>query len=416
MNEIGEIAIEPPQASHRRRRRPVLVAAVAVLVLAGLGGGAVLTGRVPLPWQAAPAATAAAPAPPPVSVAVTERRDVTLWREFSGRVEAVGRVEVRPRAAGAILGVPFREGALVRRGDLLVTIDPAPYAAAVQRAEAQVATAEAQLLLAGREQARAQQLVQSSAGTQRDLDQRASAFQAAGAALRSAQAQLTLARLDLGYTEVRAPIDGRVGRIEVTPGNLVPAGPGAPVLTTLVSVDPIYASFEADEQTVEHALAGLPPGAGIDRIPVEIGTMASGGTPFRGRLQFVDNVVDARSGTIRLRARLDNPDGRLLPGQFARIRLGQPRPEPVLAVAEQAIGTDQDRRYVLVVDAANRVAYRPVRLGGTADGLRIVTEGLEPGERIVVNGLQRVRPGAVVAPRPVAMTAATEAPGMLAAR
>jgi multidrug efflux system membrane fusion protein len=340
-------------------------------------------------------------------VATVEMKDTAIWSDFSGRVEAIGRVEIRPRAAGAIVQAHFREGALVKRNDLLFTIDPAPYVAAVQGAEAQLASAQARLVLAAKEQQRAQQLVGNGFTPQRDVDQRVNEMRASEANVRAMQAALDTARLNLGYTEVRAPIAGRVGRIEVTTGNLVPAGPTAPVLTTLVSVDPIYASFEADEPSLTRALASLPSSGDlvdqIGRIPVQMGTLATPGTPFTGRLQLVDNVVDARSGTVRVRAEFDNPDGRLMPGQFARLRLGLAKTEPALAISENAIGTDQDRRFVMVVGDDNKVAYRQVSLGGIADGMRLVTSGLKPGERIVVNGLQRIRPGALVAPQAVPM-------------
>ena len=377
-----------------------------VALIAILAGAAAVTLRPGEPARA----TAAAPANPaiPVAVATVEQRETTLWNDFSGRIEAVGRVEIRPRAAGAIVAAHFREGTLVRQGDLLFTIDPAPYAAELRRNEAQVAAATATLALAQKEQARSLQLVGTGAVPQRDVDQRVSNFREAEANLRAAQANLETARLNLGYTEVRAPISGRVGKIEITAGNLVPAGPTAPVLTTLVSVSPIYASFEADEQTVARALADLAPGQGIEAVPVTLQTLARDRAPVRGRLQFVDNVVDPRSGTVRLRAVFDNRGGALIPGQFARIRLGQPKPEPVIAVSERAIGTDQDRRCVMVVGDDDKAAPRPVQLGGLADGLRIVTAGLEPGERIIVNGLQRVRPGATVAPQVVPMAPTTE--------
>ncbi len=409
------------RTSRARSRRLSWLAGISLAVLAAAGAAYKLA-----PGGSAPAAgtaAAAAPAPIPVSVAVVEQKDTAIWSDFSGRVEAVGRVEVRPRAAGAVLKAHFREGAMVQQGDLLFTIDPAPYAAEVQGAEAQVASAQARLALAAKEQQRAQQLVGKGFTPQRDVDQRVNELHAAEANLRGAQATLDTARLNLGYTEVRAPITGRAGRIEVTAGNLVPAGPTAPVLTTLVSVNPIYASFEADEQSLARALASLPGGgqAGgadvieqIARIPVQMGTLGSAGTPFGGKLQLVDNVVDARSGTVRVRAVFDNPDGKLMPGQFARLRLGLAQLEPALAIDERAIGTDQDRRFVMVVGEDNKVAYRTVALGATAGGLRLVTSGLKPGERIVVNGLQRVRPGAAVAPQPVAMDAA--AASTLAAR
>jgi multidrug efflux system membrane fusion protein len=413
-------ATDDRKASRPRPRRFSWLAGISLAALVAAGAAYELAPGMVGP--AAGPAAAAVPGPIPVSVAVVEQKDTAIWSDFSGRVEAVGRVEVRPRAAGAILKAHFREGALVRQGDLLFTIDSAPYAAEVQGAEAQVASAQARLALGAKELQRAQQLVGNGFTPQRDVDQRVNELRAAEANLRAMQAALDTARLNLGYTEVRAPIAGRAGRIEVTAGNLVPAGPTAPVLTTLVSVNPIYASFEADEQSLARALASLPDGAGqpggdvprggaditdeLAGIPVQMGTLASAGTPFLGKLQLVDNVVDARSGTVRVRAAFDNPDGKLMPGQFARLRLGLAHTEPALAIDERAIGTDQDRRFVMVVGDDNKAAYRQVILGATADGLRLVTSGLKPGERIVVNGLQRIRPGATVAPEQVVMNAA----------
>jgi multidrug efflux system membrane fusion protein len=351
-----------------------------------------------------------APPPMPVSVATVESREVVLWEEFSARLEAVERVEIRPRVAGAIEAVHFREGALVAAGDRLITIDLAPFAAEVERAKAEVSAAEARLALARTELDRGRRLFDNRTVSQRELDVRVNAEGEAAANLLAAKAALESAELDLGYTEIRAPVAGRVGKLEVTVGNLVSAGPGAPVLTTLVSVDPIYASFNADEEVVVRALAGLEGGGDaygrVDRIPVEMVTSTTNGSVLRGKMQLIDNQVDAASGTVRVRAVFDNPDGTLLPGQFARLRMGQPDAEPRVVVSERAVGTDQDKRFVMVVDGDNKAAYREVWLGPTVEGLRVVTSGLEPGERIVVNGLQRVRPGAVVAPEPVAMDSA----------
>ena len=350
-----------------------------------------------------------APQAVPVSVAVVEPRDTVLWDEFSGRLEAVERVEVRPRVAGAVQAVHFREGALVKQGDLLVTIDPAEYAAEVERAQAQVLAAESRLALARGELERGQRLWDTRTVSQRDLDTRVNGQREAEANLRAAQAALQLARLNLGYTQVRAPVAGRVGRLEVTVGNLVAAGAGAPILTTLVSIDPIYASFNADEGVVSRALKavsnGSPADRHIDRVPVRM-TSGSENNSHEGRLQLIDNQVDASSGTVRVRAVFANADGALMPGQFARVRMAQVKAEPALLVQERAVGTDQDKKFVLVVDRDNRVAYRPVLLGPFAGGLRIVRDGLKPGERIVVNGLQRVRPGALVQPEEVPMDAA----------
>jgi membrane fusion protein, multidrug efflux system len=386
-------------------RGPLIGAGIG-LATAALGVAALLVVPSSSPQSSS---RSTAPAATPVSVAVVEQRDVTLWDEFSGRLEAVERVEVRSRVAGAVEAVHFREGALVAQGDLLITIDPAPYAAEVERADAQVAAAQARAALTNNELDRGRQLWDSRTVSQRDLDQRLNAQREAEANVRAAQAALQTARLNLGYTEIRAPVAGRVGKLEITIGNLVPAGPGAPVLTTLVSVDPIYASFNADEEIVTRALKTLGLDANahaqLDRIPVRMVTATSNGTTLEGRLQLIDNQVDARSGTVRVRAVFANKDGSLMPGQFARLRMGQANTEPALMVNERAIGTDQNKKFVMIVGADNKAAYREVTLGGFVDGLRVVTNGLKPGERIIVNGLQRVRPGALVAPDLVTMAA-----------
>jgi membrane fusion protein, multidrug efflux system len=331
----------------------------------------------------------------PVPVAVVEEQHVQTWDEFSGRLEAVERVDVRSRVAGQVKSVHFTEGAMVKSGDLLVRIDPDPYAAEVERAQAQVVAAQARLAYAKSEHQRARRLWDESAIAQRELDERVNAEQEADANLRAAQAALTSSRLNLSYTEVRAPVSGRVGKLEVTAGNLVAAGPGAPVLTTLVSVNPIYASFDADEHAV---LRVLHDGAGKS-VPVEAETVTNGGRQLKGRLQLIDNQVNTRSGTVRVRAVFDNRDGSLMPGQFVKLKMGKTRAENALLVSERAIGTDQDKRFVVVVGPDDKAIWRQVTLGGTANGQRIVTSGLEAGERIVVNGLQRVRPGAQLAPQ-----------------
>jgi multidrug efflux system membrane fusion protein len=390
-------------------RRRLWTALTAVVALAAVPAAIfVLTGA-----QAEATPSPAAPQATPVSVATVVQSEVAAWDEFSGRLEAVERVDIRSRAAGTVQAVHFREGALVKAGDLLVTIDPAPYAAAVERAQAQAAAAQARVTHLRSEHARAERLWEERAIAQRELDERTNALREAEANLRAAQAALQSAQLDLGYTQVRAPIAGRIGRIEVTAGNLVAAGPGAPVLTTLVSVSPIYASFDADEQVVARALKDLPGGAGaraahLERIPVRMGTAAQADTPFSGHLQLVDNQVDAKSGTVRVRAVFDNKDGALMPGQFARLRMGQAKTGSALLINERAVGTDQNKRFVMVVGPDNKAAYREVTLGASVNGMRIVASGLQPGERIVVNGLQRVRPGALLAPQSVAMDAKVE--------
>src|ERR1700682_439622 len=372
--------------------------AVASTVAAALHGS---------PTGAARAETAAAqPAAVPVSVAVVTPRETVPGDGFSGRLEAVERVKIRARVAGAIQEIHFREGALVKQGDLLILIDPSLYAADVARAEGQVAAAKARLVLTKSDFERGQQLSDSRTISQRDFDGRVNAYSEAEANLKAAEATLQTAKLNLGYTEVRAPVAGRVGKLEITVGNLIAAGPGTPVLTTLVSVNPIYASFNADEQVVTRALKTLADESApskIGRIPVRMGTGTSDGTPYKGQMQLIDHQVDARSGTVRVRAVFDNADGRLMPGQFARLLMGQPKAEPALLISERAVGTDQNKKFVMVVDKDSKAEYREVALGVSIDGMRVVTGGLHAGERIVVKGLQRVRPGAVVAPQEIAM-------------
>lgn len=347
-----------------------------------------------------------------VSVATVVEREVSTWDEFSGRLEAVERVDIRARVAGTIQSVHFREGALVKKGELLLTIDPAPYAADVERAAALVAAAQARVTQAKVEQDRSQRLWSEQAISKRELDERVNGQREADANLRAAQAALHTAELSLGYTQLRSPVSGRVGKLEVTVGNLVAAGPGAQVLTTLVSVSPIYASFDADEQVVAKALQDVSVKGvrHLDRIPVQMGTAANTDTetPFEGRLQLVDNQVDPRSGTVRVRAVFDNQDGQLIPGQFARIRMGQATRSTALLINERAVGTDQNKKFVLVVGTDNKAMYREVTLGASVDGLRVVKDGLKANERIVVNGLQRIRPGSLVAPQPVEMAAKAE--------
>src|SRR3954462_5954480 len=385
-----------------RSRSAVAAATFAALVALGAGAFALRSADAASKGAAAAQGVNASPQAFAVPVQVIEQQEVTTWDEFSGRLEAVERVDVRSRVAGAVKSVHFVEGALVKKDDLLITIDPDPYAAEVDRAQAQVVAAQARVSYTKSEHERAKRLWDESAIARRELDERINAAQEADANLRGAQAALTSAKLNLSYTQVRAPVAGRVGRLEVTVGNLVPAGPGAPVLTTLVSVNPIYASFDADEHVVLKVLA-----EGKRDVPVEAETVTNGGARLRGRLQLHDNQVNTRSGTVRVRAVFDNKDGSLIAGQYVKLRMGRAKAESAILVAERAIGTDQNKRFVMVVGEDNKAAYREVTLGGTANGQRIVTSGLKPGERIIVNGLQRVRPGMPVDPQPAAPTQAS---------
>ncbi len=390
----------PNQNPHTGRRLWVAGTSFAALSAVAAASYALLA-TSPAGAEAPPAA----PPATPVSVAVVQSSEVQTWEEFSGRLEAVERVELRPRVQGTVQAVHFREGALVRQGDLLITIDPAPYQAEVDRAEAQVAAARARALYTSSDVARAQRLWAEQAIAQREFDERSNAQREADANLRAAQATLQAAKLNLSYTQLRAPVSGRVGKLEITVGNQVAAGPSSPVLTTLMSVSPIYASFDADEQALAKTLTERNK---LDHVPVQIGTMGQEGTPLVGHLQLIDNQVNAKSGTVRVRAVFDNKDGALMPGQFARVRMGESGKHEALLINERAVGTDQSKRYVMVVAKDNHAEYREVKLGASVNGLRIVTDGLKASERIVVNGLQRVQPGALLAPTQVAMDAKAE--------
>jgi multidrug efflux system membrane fusion protein len=353
-------------------------------------------------------ATAAAPegAPPPaaVSVATVQQLPVTEWDEFSGRVQAVDQVEVRPRVSGMIVAVHFDEGQLVKQGDPLFSIDPLPFQAELARAQAAQAAAQAQLALAQTDSDRNHRLIENHSIAQSELDQSNANLLEATANLKAADAAVQTAELNLGYCEITAPVTGRVSRAEITVGNLVGAGVTAPVLTTVVSVSPMYVEFDIDEQTfLRYAANGASGNTGIDHIPVSIGLANEEGYPREAHLKSIDNHLDTTSGTIRVRAVVDNASGELTPGMFARVRTGGSVATNAILIDDRAVGTDQDKKYVLVVDGANKVAYREVKLGPIVNGLRVVRSGLQSGEHIVVNGLQHVQPGAVVVPTAVAM-------------
>lgn len=380
--------------------------AISGLVLAlGLAGG---TQVFDLSKSHAEGEAPAAPVQAtPVSVALVQPKLVSQWSEFSGRLEAIDAVEVRSRVAGAVQSIHFKEGSIVKQGDLLVKIDPATYEAEVARAKAQVSAAESRLAFAKNELERGKRLIDSRTVSQSDYDQRQNVQAGALADLEAAQAVLKTATLNLEYTDIRAPISGRVGRIEITQGNLIAAGPASPLLTSLVSISPIYASFEADENVVANALADLPEGLNsrdfVERIPVRMDVHGKDG--IEGRLQLINNSVETSSGTVKVRAVFDNANGRLMPGQFAKVRMGQATERQELLVDEKAVGTDQNKKFVMVVNPQNLAEYREISLGGKADGLRIVTAGLQADDKVVINGLQRIRPGSLVAPEMVAMGA-----------
>ncbi len=346
------------------------------------------------------AAPAAMP-PPQVTVAQVLTRPVTEFDEFTGRFEAVDRVELRPRVSGYIASINFTQGKEVKKGDVLLVIDPRPYQADYNRAKAQVAQARTQLELAKSERDRAVKLLAQHAISQEEYDTRTSSREEAHANVEAAQAALDSAALNLEFTRVTAPITGVVGRAEVTAGNFVSSGQTR--LTTLVSTDPIYVSFEGDEQAyLKYMEFGRSPHTN-NRQPIWVGLADESGYPHQGVMVFVNNEIDAQTGTVRARGSLENHDHQFTPGMFARVKLPGGPAHDALLINDSAVGTDQSAKYVLVVGHDNKVEYRPVKLGPIVDGLRVVREGLSAGDTIVVNGLQRVRPGAPVTPQRVAM-------------
>jgi multidrug efflux system membrane fusion protein len=337
----------------------------------------------------------------PISAAVVIEKQITETQEFSGRMESVERVEIRSRVAGYINSVNFQPGGKVKKGQVLFVIDPRPFQAEANRAEAAANSARAKADLARLELTRAEKLLADKAIAQREYDERAAGLKELDANARAAAAQYDNAKLNLGYTQVTAPIDGRVSKAEITVGNLIDQ---SAVLTSVVSDDKIYASFDGDEATYlsvgAHAHSGHP-------VKVRIGLASETGFPHEGQLEFVDNQLDSRSGAVRMRAVFANTDNLLVPGLFAKVQIetsteARARANAVL-INDQAVSTDQSRKFVYVVDKDNKAEYRQVVLGQAADGLRVVRSGLKAGEKIVVNGLQRVHPGAQLAPQIVAM-------------
>jgi RND family efflux transporter MFP subunit len=350
----------------------------------------------------------AAPPPPSVTVADVPEREITEWDEFTGRMEAVDVVEIRPRVSGYIKRVTFPEGKEVRKGEVLFEIDPRPYQADLARAEAELERARSAAALAASEVQRAGKLVDVQAISQEEFDTRTSAEAQGGAMVRGAEAAVQTARLNLEWTRVRSPIAGRVSRAEVTAGNLVQAGPpDAALLTTVVSMDPIYVYFEGDEQTylryAKLARQGTRPSSRDVRNPVYLGLADEEGFPHKGYMDFVDNQLNPQTGTIRARAVFSNKDRRFTPGLFGRIRLVGSGTYRATVVLDRAIGTDQDKKFVLALKPDSTVEYRAVQLGRLVGGLRVVDSGLTAGDQIVISGLQRVRPGMKIAPTSAAM-------------
>jgi RND family efflux transporter MFP subunit len=376
-------------------RTPILVLLLGLLAAGGCAK------------EAPPAA-----GPPEVSVAKVLSKRIKDWDEFTGRFQAVDTVEVRPRVSGYIDQTLFREGQLVKKDDVLFIIDPRPYQADYERAKAGLELAKSQRELASIEAARVQKLKDSGAVSREELDERLSTLHQQQANVAASKAALDNAALNLSWTKVRAPVDGRASRNEVTRGNLITGGNnGGTLLTTVVSVDPIYVYFEGDENAYlrynQLAREGSRPSSRDAKNPVRVGLANEQGFPHEGFMDFVDNQLDIHTGTIRGRAVLANKDGQFTPGMFARIQLLGSGEYDAIVIEDRAIGTDQSQSFVLVLGADNKLEYRPIEAGRILDGgMRIVRKGLKPDEVIVVSGLQRVHPGTQVKPTMVAMGAA----------
>ncbi len=347
------------------------------------------------------------PPAPAVSVAEVVTRDVNASEEFTGRVEAAETVAIRPRVAGYIQRVRYNEGREVAKGDVLFVIDQRPYRAELARAEAELARARAQAGLARSEATRAGTLLEAQAISQEEYDRSLGADAQVKAGVRAAEAAAEIARLNLEFTEVRSPIAGRAGRAMVTEGNLVE--PGATVLTTVVSLTPVYVYFDGDEQVFLRSADLARDGA---RNAVFVGLSNEEGYPHEGVLDFVDNQVDPQTGTIRSRAVLDNHDRAFTPGLFARVRLQGSESHSALLVDDKAVLTDQDRKFVYVLGPDNKALRRDVTLGRLDHGLRIVSAGLQPGDQVIVHGVQKVFfPGMPVEPQMIAMGDPPPSPG-----
>jgi membrane fusion protein, multidrug efflux system len=372
-----------------KRRKFVSVAAVAFA--GGLGLAA---------WHAmaSTAPTVVAPPPVPVTVAAVSARPVRLWSEFSGRMTAVDSADVRPQVDGRITEIRFKAGQQVHAGDILFVIDPRTYEAAVAKSEADVATAVTNARLARTELDRATRLLSAEAVAHDYYDQRANTNAVDQAAIKSAEAALTQAKLNVDFAYVKAPISGRVGRAEITVGNLVQTLTGAaPLLTTIVSNDGIYADFDVDEHTyLENVRAHATTADQEQKIPVELTVQGDGGHAYKGAVESFDNKINTGTGTIRARARFANEDGALMPGMFVSVRLASAADSTVILVPEDAIANDQSKRFVFVVGRDHKASFREVALGGEVGDERVVTAGLHPGERVIVDGLQKVQPGAAV--------------------
>lgn len=335
------------------------------------------------------------PPAPSVEVATLETHEIRRWEPFSGRLAAVDSADIKPLVGGTIQQVLFEEGELVEQGQPLFVIDPRPHQAAMKRAEAQLAAAKARSRVQAEEKRRAEKLLRDRLISQSQFDQTDSTARMAKAAVDEAEANLMQARLNLEYAHIAAPVSGRISRAELTVGNVVEAGPNAPVLASIVSYHRLYVEFNVDEQTYIRLVRSVD---NADTLPVQLTLDADQSVAYQGRLHAFDNRIDPASGTIRARAIFTNTDGALTPGMFASISLGSAGMEEAVLIPERAIGTNQSKKFVYVVDADNLALYREIALGSQWNGYRIVAAGLQPGDRVIVNGLSHVWPNTPVNP------------------
>lgn len=388
-----------PLTERRRVRQRSFLLAMTMMVLAAASG-------------CAPAPGIAETPPTVVSVSEPIVREVTEFADFPATTDAVESVEIRARVSGYLTAVHFEPGAEVERGTLLFEIDSRPYVAEVRRHEAEIARWQAEVQRATADIKRFEQLLPRGVITQEEFDQAAAAQAVAAASLAGAEAALESAQLNLQFTSITAPIDGRLSRALITEGNLVAAD--VTLLTTIVTVHPVFAYFDIDERTMLEIQRRIRENQ-VDRgregqTPVFLGLANETGFPHQGTLNFVDNRVDPATGTLRVRAEFSNADRVLSPGLFARVRLPISRPQEALLVSERALGIDQGQRFAYVVNDQNQVEYRLLEVGPLQDGMRVIQSGIEPGDRVIVYGLQRVRPGLVVDPQPADMPDVSAAP------
>lgn len=335
----------------------------------------------------------------PVEVTIIEKQPVQIWREFSARLRAVDYAEIRPQVSGTITEIKFEDGQMVKKGDVLLVIDPRPYEAALAQAKAALEAAKSKHSFAWKDYKRAKSLRGSPSISERYYEERLSDMTFTKAEIDAAKAEVEQAQINLDHAHIKAPFDGRVSRAEITLGNLVESGPNAPILTSIVSSDGIYAEFDVDEQTYLHNVRGGAKDISAENmIPIKL-VLNSIGTSYDGYIHSFDNRINPATGTIRARALLPNNDGTLLPGMYASVKMGSLGDENQIIVPSKAIGTNQSRKYVFIVNDNNIVEQQEIRLGDTIDDKRIVLSGLNEGDQIITEGIIRIRPGMPVSPQ-----------------